>query len=259
MFFTGSVLNLEPREEPEEGFDARQLGNIYHHIFESLYKAVDDPADLEQLLTILPSIAGKILDEAPKKEQFRETAWWMYNRKEIIENVRNSLEALCALPGDYRPYAFEMPFGLKNAPLLVVKKDQDSFSMRGYIDRVDQAPDGSIRIIDYKTSAPYEFTASAVRQGKKLQLPLYALAARDALNLGDPADGFYWHVRDSKASSFTLAKFGPVTAIKSSVETAWKAIYAVRNGEFSPKPPRGGCPRYCPAANICWQYRAGFG
>ncbi len=115
------------------------------------------------------------------------------------------------------------------------------------------------RIIDYKTSGPNDFTATAVRQGKKLQLPLYALAARDALSLGDPEEGFYWHVRDAQASPFTLKKVGPEIAIKSSVDSAWKIIHAVRDGVFTPQPPRGGCPSYCPAADICWQYRAGYG
>lgn len=259
MFFTGSVLKLEPRDEPEEGYDARQLGNIYHHIFESVYKAVADPTDIKQLLDMLPGIAETILDEAPRKEQFRITAWWMQSRQEIIENVRNSLEALHQIDSHYVPCAYEQQFGLGNAPPLVVKDGEDSFRVRGYIDRVDQAQDGTIRIIDYKTSGPTEFTPAAVRQGKKLQLPLYALAARDALGLGDPTDGFYWHVRDAQASSFTLAKFGPEAAIHATVTTVWEIIRAARSGEFTPEPPRNGCPHYCPAAAICWQYQAGFG
>ena len=42
-FFVSHVLGLEPRQEPVEGLDARQLGNIYHHIFERLYRTVTDP------------------------------------------------------------------------------------------------------------------------------------------------------------------------------------------------------------------------
>ncbi|MGD2178507.1 MAG: PD-(D/E)XK nuclease family protein, partial [Anaerolineae bacterium] len=52
FFFVGRVLRLEPRQPPTEGLDARQLGNIYHRIFEQLYRAVDldangPPAALE--------------------------------------------------------------------------------------------------------------------------------------------------------------------------------------------------------------------
>ena len=43
-FFVSQVLGLEPREEPAEGLDVRQLGNIYHHIFEGLYgRVIDSP------------------------------------------------------------------------------------------------------------------------------------------------------------------------------------------------------------------------
>ena len=33
----------------------------------------------------------------------------------------------------------------------------------------------------------------AFAEGRKLQLPLYALAAQETLRLGVVADGFYWH------------------------------------------------------------------
>ena len=78
--------------------------------------------------------------------------------------------------------------------------------MRGYIDRVDRAPDGGLRVIDYKTGGPSSFTKRDLEKGKKLQLPLYALAARDALHLGTPVDGFYWHVKHAEPSEFTLAR-----------------------------------------------------
>ena len=70
-WFVGQVLKLEPREEPAEGLDARQLGNIYHHIFEQLYAKAADPADLEALLAALPAVAGAVLDAAPAVEGFR--------------------------------------------------------------------------------------------------------------------------------------------------------------------------------------------
>ena len=99
---------------------------------------------------------------------------------------------------------------------MVVGQGEDSFRLRGFIDRVDRAPDGRVRVIDYKTAGPWAYTKKAVTEGKKLQLPLYALAARDALRLGDPAEGFYWHVRQAESSSFQMSKFegGPEGAME---------------------------------------------
>jgi ATP-dependent helicase/DNAse subunit B len=260
-FFVGTVLGLEPREEPSEGLDARQLGNIYHRILEQVYRTaeVSDPHDLEQLVAALPSVAGRVLDKAPEREGFRETAWWAQTRDEIRENVQRSLVALAEIQGDFVPLEYEAAFGLKDQPELVVRQGDDQLRLCGFIDRVDRAPDGRLRIIDYKTAGPWAYTNKALTDGKRLQLPLYALGARDALGMGEPTDGFYWHVQHAQASPFTLGKFGAAEALEVAVEHAWTAVRAARQGHFVPQPPSDGCPSYCPAAAFCWHYSPGFG
>jgi RecB family exonuclease/superfamily I DNA/RNA helicase len=263
LFFVQNVLALTPREEPSEGLDARQLGNIYHRILENVHQAasVKGPASLEQLLAALPEVAAGVLDCAPQEEGFRETAWWNETREEIIENIRQSLAALDKLAGDFTPVAHEAAFGLGDQPELVVKDGDDLFRLRGFIDRIDRAPDGSIRVIDYKTAGPYAYRKRDVEKGKKLQLPLYALAARDALAQGEPVEGFYWHVRHAEHSQFTMSGFqdGPEGAMEIAVEKAWEAVRGARDGHFVPNPPDDGCPSYCPAAGFCWHCRPGFG
>jgi ATP-dependent helicase/DNAse subunit B len=258
FYFVSQVLHLEPRPEPAEGLDARQLGNIYHHIFEQVYQhpGVGDPADLDQVLAVLPEVAGAVLDAAPQQEGFRETAWWAQTRREILENVRRSLEALAELPGGYAPALHEAVFGRKGQPPLVVRQGEDSFWLGGYIDRVDRAPDGRVRVVDYKTAGPWSFSKKAVAEGKKLQLPLYALAARDALRLGEIAGGFYWHVGSGRASYLRLEKVegGVQGSIDTALAYAWATVRAVRTGAFAPRPPAGGCPGHCPAAAFCWRY-----
>jgi RecB family exonuclease len=264
MFFIGSLLKLEPRLEPVEGLDARQLGNIYHRLFEQTFKLAADPTELDQLLAVLPEIAEQILGEAPEQEGFRETAWWAQTRLAIIESVQRSLVELVAQSGDFRPLAYEQGFFGDRA--VTIGEGETAFRVHGIIDRIDQAPDGTIRIIDYKTSAPNRFNDKSVQEGKKLQLPLYALAARDALKLGQPVDGFYWHVRHGQASKFTLGTFqteagdtGPEAAFNTVIELAQEAVNGARAGHFTPKPPSDGCPTYCPAATFCWHYQPGFG
>jgi hypothetical protein len=261
FFFVRSVLDLEPREEPAEGLDARQLGNIYHLIFERLYPTVADAADLQQLLAALLDVARVVLDDAPRREGFRETAWWEQTRAEIVENVRRSLEALAEVQEDFVPYLHEAPFGLQDQPALIVCDGDDSFRLRGFIDRVDRTPDGRVRVIDYKTAGPSSFTNRAVADGKKVQIPLYALAARDALELGEPVEGFYWHVRYAEPSKFRLRDFdgGPEGAMETAVQYAWEVVRSARGGHFVPHPPDGGCPSYCPAAAFCWHYQPRFG
>jgi superfamily I DNA/RNA helicase len=261
FFFVTSVLSLEAREEPEEGLDARQLGGIYHAILEEAYRAAVDPADLAELSAALSTVAPTLLDEAPKRFGFRVNAWWRQTREEIMENVRRSLAGLAAIQGDYTPLLYEAAFGLGGKPPLVLRDGDDSFFLGGIIDRVDRTPCGQLRIIDYKTGGPGPFTMRAALEGKKLQLALYALAARDALGLGAPDDGFYWHVRQAEASPLRLQGLvdGPDSLLEVAVLKSWEAVRGARDGQFAPHAPSDGCPSYCPAVGFCWRYRPAFG
>jgi ATP-dependent helicase/nuclease subunit B len=254
-FFVTYALGLEAREEPVEGLNSWQLGNIYHRILERLYDQVADPASADALLAALPAVAEAVLDDAPASEGFRAAAWWSQTRTEIAANVERSVVALAEPSSGYVPVALEAAFG--GAKALVVNDGEDSFRLRGVIDRVDRAPGGGLRVIDYKTAGPSAFTNKALEEGKKLQLPLYALAAEEALGLGEVIDGFYWHVRQAEASKLALSTFadGPAGAIEVALAHAWLAVREVRAGHFVPHPPDGGCPDYCPAAGFCWYYR----
>lgn len=257
FFFISQVLRLEPRQIPAEGLDARQLGNIYHHIFEAVYNRIAALPDLEALLAALPEVAAEILDAAPRREQFRPTAWWDQTRAEITAHARRSLAALTELAEDFISVQHEAPFGLRGRPPLRVEDSSgDTFLLRGLIDRVERASGDRVRIIDYKTAGKSGFNNRAIAEGKKLQLPLYALAAQEALGLGTVVDGFYWHIQQAEHSDFTLAGFngGPASAIETAVHFAWEAVQGARAGAFAPEAPAGGCPAYCPAASCCWRY-----
>jgi len=256
IFFTGRVLGLEPRQEPAIGFDAAQRGTIYHEILEALYAQLEpaERTDTDKLLVLLPAVAAPILDAAPEKQGFREVAWWEQIKREIQENVARTISALAEMPGDFIPTYFEARFFGDQA--LTVFEGGDFFRVHGIVDRVDQNPAGQIRVIDYKTSGSSAYSKRSLELGEKLQLPLYALAARDALNLGEPVEGFYWHISPAEASGLTLADFGPEEAMQTAVDYAWEAVRGARLGAFHPQAPLGGCPQWCPAASFCWQYRA---
>jgi len=252
-FYLTALLGVEERVDPEEGADLAQTGNIYHRILEQVYQAVADPTDLPALLDALPGVAARVLDAAPAAEGFRVTAWWTQTRVEIEANVHRSLEALALLEG--RPSAFEQPF--TGARALVVRRGEDEFALSGMIDRIDRLPNGRLCVVDYKTGVGDYDKADALKQGKRLQVALYALAAQDALQLGTVADGLYWFVHKARPSAWSLATFegGTPAALALAVDYAWEAVDGARRGEFMPRPPDDGCPDYCPAAAFCWRYR----
>lgn len=254
FFFAQNVLDLRPRAEPAEGLDTRQLGSLYHRLFEQVTRAPGlDPTDEEQVRATVLRLGTPILDAAPEEEGFRETPWWEHTRREIIDNVVQSVLILAG--GDYEFFRAERRFGISGPPLDLSDGD-DRLQLRGFIDRLDRDANGRLRVVDYKLGGPGNYQPRHFREGKKLQLPLYALAAQEALGLGEVADGFYWHFRSAEASGFQLAKAegGVAGAMETAVAHAWDAVRQIRSGRFQPEPPAGGCPAYCAAAAFCWHY-----
>jgi ATP-dependent helicase/DNAse subunit B len=254
-FYIAHTLRLEPRAEPEEGYDVRALGNMYHVILEHLYREAVNPADLGALLVRLPEVAHTVFATAPHHYGFRPTALWTQQQAELLRILRDTVTALAEESQGWTPRYFEQRFGFGEKPL-VVQTPEGDVRLHGYIDRVDVNAEGHLRVVDYKASGT-PITAADLQDGHRLQLPLYALAARDALQLGEVAGGFYWHIGKAEASSLKLEKFeGGVPGAFETVKRHLAAhVAGIRAGQFQPKPPEDGCPSYCPAIAFCWRYQ----
>jgi ATP-dependent helicase/DNAse subunit B len=252
-FFTGVALGLEPRESIEEGYNVRAFGSMVHAILERVYQRADDPAKVDAVLAALPDAAREVFDSAPRDYGFRPTRLWQHQRAEIEQTIRKTIAALADEAPAYAPRFYEQAFGFKGQPIL----DADGVKLHGFIDRVDAAPDGRLRVMDYKTGST-PIAARDLAEGRRLQLPLYALAAREALGLGQVDAGFYWHVGSAKPSSLKLESFegGLEAAIRLAIAHTRRYVDAIRAGRFEPRVPPGGCPAYCPATAWCWRFEA---
>jgi len=253
-FYVAYALELAPRTPPEEGYDVRILGSMLHQILEDTYRRVADPADLKACLRWMPAIAARVFDAAPVQYGFRPTPLWEMQRKELELTLRETITALAAVSEGYTPRYFEARFGM-GAPSLVLSTEIGEVRLHGYIDRVDAAPDGRLRIVDYKAGGA-TINAAHLDEGRRLQLPIYALAARDALGLGEIAGGFYWHIGKAEASSLKLERYagGVEAAFATAVSHVARHVNNIHNGHFQPLPPKDGCPPYCPAVGFCWRY-----
>jgi ATP-dependent helicase/DNAse subunit B len=261
-FFVGSLLGLKARVEPTEGYDAAQRGSIMHAILERLYR--EQPlATLDERLASLEQTARQVLEQAPKKYGFRATAWWEQVKEEIVALLRQNLVALAEIDGhgQWTPSHLEAHFGRQDSagvwqPALVIARGGETLRLTGIIDRIDVNAAGQLRIIDYKSGGGgTAYGPKGLEQGDKIQLPLYALAAAEALGLGQPVDGFYWHLNSVKQSSLTLAKEGYESTCEQAAGHAWRAVDGARAGRFVPTPPTTGCADWCPAAAFCWHYQ----
>lgn len=258
QFFVRTALGLEPRPDATEGFDVLILGSIYHAVLEGVYRRARDQGDCTAaaLQTLLPQVAEPLFEAAPRQYGFRPGPLWTFQRQEMLALLARNLAGLSQAAGGFAPLALEAAFGLGDRPPLDLSTAEAPLRLRGYIDRVDQAADGRLRIIDYKSGAT-PIRSADLEQGKRIQLPLYALAATRALNLGAVSEGFYWHLGAAKPSTLALETYGagPQQAMATAVGHARQHVSGIRGGRYQPKPPAGGCPASCPATAFCWRYR----
>ena len=243
-FFIAHALGLEPLTPPDEGYDVRALGTMLHKILELVYSGTE-----------LSEAARDVFTTAPQVYGFRPTPLWECQQRELMRRLRETITALEQASQGYAPFRVEARFGM-GEPSLVLGS---GIRLHGYIDRLDKAPDGSLRVIDYKAGGA-AITAAHLKGGRRLQLPIYALAARDALGLGEVSSGFYWHIQKAEASSLKLEKFegGVEATFATVVAHIEKHVAGIRAGHFEPKPPADGCPSYCPAVSFCWRYKKGY-
>jgi ATP-dependent helicase/DNAse subunit B len=258
-FLVERVLALEAREEPETGYDAAQLGAMLHDLLERIVRRVPD-LDPTTLDTAIAELAPTVFDQAPRVYGFRPTRLWPVQQRQLLVALRTTLLALAQQVAEgFRPEHFEVDF-----EALVLDIDDGPIRVRGRIDRIDVDPHGRVRVIDYKTGSS-GLSPDDLITGRRLQLPLYALAAERALALGQVVDGWYWKIRQAAPSALRLATFvdedrqrrGPAGAVATVLEHVARAVAGIRAGQFAPTPPADGCPSYCAAATWCARYQPG--
>jgi ATP-dependent helicase/DNAse subunit B len=265
QFYVSAVLKLQVKVAPEVGLGAAPLGSVLHAILERCYAAAEHPADPQSVLAGLPEIARQVFDNAPREYGFRPSPLWEREQTQLLLALENTILGLAnqdARAG-WRPYLFERSFGRQNAPALQLQAGGETIHLRGVIDRIDQDAAGRLRIIDYKTGSSHLGKADLL-EGRRLQLPIYALAASQALGLGQPVEGLYWSLLKGEPGSLRLSSFqngdesGPPAAIATALAHISRIVRGVRQADFRPQPPKGGCPAYCPAQTWCWRYEPGW-
>ncbi len=259
MFYIGSALDLIAKKPPELGLDANQLGSMLHKILEDSYRTAANPADLESVLGQLQVVARQVFMDAPQQFGFRPSALWVAEQEQFLSALETTITGLAQEDEQWTPFAFEQKYGMEGSPMLELNVEGETIRLHGVIDRLDRNMNGDLRVIDYKTGGSHMSQAD-LKDGRRLQLPIYALAARDALRLGEPGDGFYWKILAAQASPLKLKNFktnngqGPEAAYKVVRKHLLRIVLGIRAGKFQPKAPHGGCPAYCPAAQWCWRY-----
>jgi ATP-dependent helicase/nuclease subunit B len=264
QFFARNALDLEAKTSPEPGLNSAQLGSILHKVLERAYSRSENPADPQQVLAVLPEIARQVFYDAPLEYVFRPSPLWQVEQEQLLRVLETTVRLMSEESPDWRPIEFELSFGMPGSPPLAILLEGHTILLHGIIDRLDRSPDGYLRVIDYKTGGSHLAKQDLI-QGRRLQLPLYALAAQVALGKGEVSEGLYWALMAGKASSLKLSSFttgearGPNAAISVLINHLNRILPGIHQAYFPPVPPKGGCPPYCPASSWCWRFTPGWG
>jgi putative RecB family exonuclease len=156
---------------PEAPSPAAVRGTVVHAVLERLFDLPADERTLAAADRLLTPQWDRVLAERPELvglfgEDAAALAEWLSGASDLLA----------------RWFALEDPTRLEPAEREVYVETalDDGLVLRGYVDRIDVAPDGRVRVVDYKTGrAPSEaFEAKALFQMKFYALVLWRLHGR---------------------------------------------------------------------------------
>ncbi len=209
-YFVQRMLRVRPPEDPEEQVEISMLdlGTLVHESFDQLLQEYADalpgygePWSDEQHAR-LQEIGTERADALESIGRTGHPRLWARTRASLLETLDWMLvdDSLWREAEDARVLGSEMAFGTKGQPDVRVPVGGGSIAFRGSADRVDQRRDGTLLVTDIKTGSARKFKdlseANPDEHGEKLQLPVYAHAAR--ARYGDeetPVEAMYWFVR----------------------------------------------------------------
>jgi ATP-dependent helicase/nuclease subunit B len=210
-YFARYLLHLKPVELPEELIQLSPLdkGNIVHATLERFLAELDGRPDVgrpwraEQRERV-HEILRDACDDIEARGLGGKRLLWARARREL----HAQLDVYLDFDADFRrvtgadTLATELAFGRGGPHPAVTVPLSDGRTVRivGSIDRVDRLADGRLAVIDYKTGSSKSYSTvshdAPLQNGERLQLPIYAHAARTLLGNGsaEPVLAEYWFV-----------------------------------------------------------------
>lgn len=234
------LLGVEHVEEPERqlSIDALDRGTMFHAIMEDFIReAIDSRHPMaawsETDRERLHAIAHQHFDRFRREGRTGRELLWRRDQSIILAGLDRTLDLdNTRLARGVRPVGAERRFDLIEVPVPVERV----LHVGGSIDRIDQARDGSLEIIDYKTGKHDDYKNLTEQTphdgGKRLQLYLYALAGRDQFPDAEAVSAYYWFTKTDRLIGY------PVTeAVEQEVLAAIQTIVdGIEAGVFPARP-----------------------
>jgi RecB family exonuclease len=212
-YFVRRLLGVEPVEQPEElvEMSALERGSFLHEALDRFFAwltetgAVPGPhepwttAQRERLARIGRDLAG----ECEQRGVTGHPTLWARDRARLVADLDRVLDQdeLRRAQLGARQLRSELLFGQGRwpDPVAVALPDGRRIRFRGSADRIDLTDDGRIIVVDYKSGSTRHYQGLGEDDpdlaGSRLQLPLYAYAARQRLRRPDAVvRAEYWFV-----------------------------------------------------------------
>lgn len=245
-FLVSKLLKVEPIELPEEVIMISPLnsGNLVHEAFDTFFRGLDQVPGYGEAWTVdhkvrLRSIATEIGDRFAAAGLTGHPRLWERDFKAILLDLDAMLDDDSAERSarDARVVRTELSFGRGDVDPVRVQVPGGIVHMAGSIDKIDEQRDGRIVVQDIKTGKADSFRKivdDVVVAGTKLQLPAYALAARQSLGATD-AEAVYWFVRRNAGTRIPVVLDAATETRYSS--TIGTLVESIATGLFPAKPP----------------------
>lgn len=252
------LLRAAPVENPEDTLEITPLekGSLIHDALEAfLLRVLARPAAARPQAgqpwtaedhALLQEIGGVFCDQYEAKGVVGRPIFWRRDRRTLLADLDETLtrDSQHRQALGLAPMAAELGFGFGDGGLPEVTiplPDGRALRVRGRIDRVDRAADGTIHVVDYKTGSAKPFAGLSevdpVVGGTKLQLPVYGLAGR--LAAGDPTAPVHAEYWFTTAKGEFKRRGYPITDEVLATTTAALDVIVrgVEAGVFPPHPP----------------------
>jgi len=253
QYFVQRMLHVEPVEAPEEVLEISpmEIGSLIHECFDELISGCADRGELpdygkpwtDEQRRSLQEIAVVRAATFEADGRTGHPMLWGRARTRIMADLDWMLDDdnQWRAEQDARVVASELAFGMHGEPEVEIKIDGDGIvRFRGSADKVDERRDGTLLVTDIKSGSIRTFKglseADPVARGEKLQLPVYAHAAR--ARYGSPStrvEAMYWFVRKDRGKRPQV----PLTAAVQELyaETVGVLVKAMASGVFPPRAP----------------------
>jgi putative RecB family exonuclease len=211
---------------PEPSSTAQVRGSVVHAALEQLYALPAASRDPATAMTLVDPAWERITAEKPELAAEFEPGL----RAELLEQARKLLSGYYRLEDPRR-------FDPQSCEQRVEVELSDGTLLRGFVDRIDVAPTGEMRVVDYKTGKAPPAARELAEAKAMFQMKFYAVAllrSRGVL----PARLRLLYLADGQVLDYT-PDLEELQRFEKTLMAMWRAIQSAGvTGDFRPKPSR---------------------